>query len=57
LLEWPDFWLGRLQDRVSGGPRPGREGLAEVTVTGILGGGRQALPVGELLGERAVRGG
>jgi hypothetical protein len=52
-----DFRLGRLQGRVCGGPRPGWEGLAEVTIMGILGGGRQALPVGKLLGDHAVRGG
>ena len=36
---------------------PGRERLAQVAVVGVLGGDRQALPVGELLGERPVRGG
>ena len=35
----------------------GGEGLAQVAVPGILGGDRQALPVGEPVGERAVRGG
>ena len=36
---------------------PGREGLAEVAVVGVLGGDGQALPVGEPFGEGAVRGG
>ena len=39
------------------GPGPGRERLAEVAVVGVLGRDRQALPVGEPLGERAVPGG
>jgi hypothetical protein len=36
---------------------PEREGLAQVAVGGIFGGDGHALPVGELLGEGAVRGG
>jgi hypothetical protein len=53
----PDVWLGRLQDRVPARTRPGRECLAKVAVPGVFGGDGQALPVGEPLGERAVRGG
>ena len=52
-----DLGLGRLQDRVSFWPRPGRERLAEVAVAGVLGGDRLALPMGEPTGERAVPGG
>ena len=53
----PDLRLRRLQDRVPCLPGPGREGLAQVAVVRVLGGDRQALPVGEPLGESAVRGG
>ena len=56
LRGWPDFRFWRLQDRVSGEPRPGRESLAEVAVIGVLGGDGQVLQVREPLGERAVRG-
>jgi len=38
LRGWPDFRVGRLQDRVYGEPWPGRESLAEVAVIGVLGG-------------------
>ena len=52
-----DLGLGRLQDGVPGRSWPGRERLAEVPVVGILGRDRQALPFGERVGERLVRGG
>src|SRR5947209_675332 len=50
---WFDLALGRLQDGVPGWCCPGREGLAEIAVIGILGRDRQALPGGQLAGERA----
>ena len=56
-LRWLDLGLGRLQD---GGPAwcwPAREGLAEVAVVGVFGGDHQALPVGQLVGERVALGG
>jgi len=53
----PDLRFGPLQDRIPSRPGPGRERLAQVTLTGVLGGERLALPVGEAFGERAVRGG
>src|SRR5207302_304822 len=54
---WLDLGLGWLEDGVPGGCGPGRERLAEVAVTGVFGGGHQALPVGQLSGECAVLGG
>ena len=54
---WLDLGLGRLEDGVPGGCGPGRERLAEVAVTGVFGGGHQALPVGQLFGEYVVLGG
>src|SRR5437763_15768115 len=54
---WLDLGLGWLEDGVPGGGGPGRERLAEVTVTGVFGGQHQALPVGQLFGEYVVLGG
>jgi hypothetical protein len=54
---WRDLGPGRLEDGVPGGCGPGRERLAEVAVTGVFGGGHQALPVGQLSGEYVVLGG
>src|SRR5260370_15598751 len=51
LKRRPDLRLGWLQDRVSGGPGPRRERLAQVAVPGVLGGDGQALAGGEPLGE------
>ena len=49
-----DLGLGRLQDRVLAGSGPGGERRAEVAVIGVLGRDRQALPVREPGGERAI---
>jgi len=57
LRRGPDLRFGWLQDRVPVRPGPGRERLAQVPAIRILGRHGQALPVGEPLGERAVRGG
>src|SRR5439155_14095965 len=54
---WADLGLGRLQDGVLSRSWPGRERLAEVSVAGILGRDRLALPFGERVGERLVGGG
>src|SRR2546429_6083911 len=54
---WLDLGLGWLEDGVPGGCGPGRERLAEVAVTGVFGGGHQALPVGQLVGEYVGLGG
>jgi hypothetical protein len=53
----PDLGLRRLQDRVLFWPGPRRERLSQVTVVGIVGWDRLALPVCEPVGEGAVRGG
>jgi hypothetical protein len=51
-----DLWFRRLQDRIAGGSRSRREGLAEVAVVGVFGRDRQALPVGQPGGEPPVPG-
>jgi hypothetical protein len=53
----PDLRPGWLQDRIRAWPRPERKRLPQIAIAGIRGGDGQALPVGEPLGERAVRGG
>src|SRR6516225_3672909 len=52
-----DVRFGRLQDGVPARSWPGRERLAQVPVTGILGRDPQALPFGERVGELLVFGG
>jgi hypothetical protein len=51
------FRFGRPQDRSGGWCWPGREGLAKVAVVGVFGLDGQALPVGQLAGQRVALGG
>jgi hypothetical protein len=49
-----DLRFGRLQDRVPAGAGPAGKRWAEVFMIRVFGGGHQALPVGQLVGEGAV---
>src|SRR5208282_1319391 len=57
LHRWRDLWLGRLQDGISAGSPPGREGLAKVAPVRVFARHHQPLALLALLAERLALGG